>query len=78
MPDMPVSSQFEVTSVRQSTTLTNLYGGLLVAQEAIQNPKKNKTATVQPRDGGKAFTFKYADLAAVLDAVRPALNAGAS
>lgn len=46
---------------------------LCAAQKQMQNPKKDKTAEVRTKTGGK-YTYNYTTLDAVLDVVRPALN----
>lgn len=47
---------------------------LCTAQAQMSNPKKDKTATVKTRTGG-TYTYNYTTLDAVLDVVRPVLNA---
>lgn len=47
---------------------------LCAAQSKMQNPKKDKTAKVRTRTGGE-YSYNYTTLDAVLDVVRPALNA---
>ena len=47
---------------------------LCEAQKAMRNPAKDKTARVRTRGGGE-YTYSYTTLDAVLDIVRPALNA---
>ena len=53
--------------------LGNLAKALSIAQAKIKNPAKSRTVTIRPRDG-TAYSFSYADLADILDAVRPALS----
>lgn len=60
----------------RSETIANLCAALAVAQATIQNPTKNRTVTVQPREG-KAYSFAYATLDCVLDCIRaPLARAG--
>lgn len=49
-----------------TSTLAN---ALALAHESIENPKKNKTVRVATRDG-REYGFSYADLSAVIDAIR--------
>ena len=56
-----------------SPTIGAIGGALAVAQAAMQNAEKDKTAVVKMRAGG-TFEYKYADLASVLDAVRRPLG----
>lgn len=54
--------------------LGQLAKALAAVQGKISNPAKSRTVTIRPRDG-TAYSFAYADLADILDAVRPALSA---
>jgi hypothetical protein len=58
-----------------SPSFTAVASALAKAQSAFQPVEKNRTATVTPKDGGRGFSFDYADLAACLSAVMPALTA---
>lgn len=59
--------------LRQSADMGEFYVAFLEAQSKFTVPAKNKTAQVKSDKG--SYSFKYADLAAVLDSVRPQLNA---
>lgn len=50
-----------------------LASALCAAQAKMENPKKDKTATVRTKSGGE-YAYNYCTLDAVLDIVRPALN----
>lgn len=50
-----------------------LWGALAAAQAEFPAIGKNKEVTVTPRDGGRAYKFKYATLETIFSAVRPAL-----
>ena len=52
----------------------NLYAALAKAQASFAKVRKTHAVTVSPSKG-RAYTYKYADLESILDAVRPALNA---
>jgi len=58
--------------VRTSDGIAQLATALAAAQGEIQNPKKERTAKIASKKGDYEYT--YADLATVLDAVRPALS----
>ena len=51
----------------------DLYSALSAAQAEIRNPTKDKTAKVQTKGGG-AYAYSYADIADVLEGVRPVLS----
>jgi hypothetical protein len=51
----------------------NIATALIEAQAEIANPTKNKTARIPTKSGG-SYTYTYADLGDVLDAVKPVLN----
>jgi hypothetical protein len=57
-------------SVRRSLSIAQLAAAMLRVQSEIEDPTKNKRA-----DAGKRGSYRYADLPAVLDVVRPALTA---
>jgi hypothetical protein len=50
-----------------------LVAALAAAQGRFPHIAKTKTATVRPKNGGSPYSYSYADLADVLDAVRPVL-----
>ena len=50
-----------------------LYAALAKAQGMFAPIIKDRTATIEMKAGGK-YTYRYADLAGILDAVRPALS----
>ncbi len=55
-----------------SPTIEKLAAALCAVAAEIQNPIKDKTAKVVTKDGG-SYSYTYADLASVLDCVRPAM-----
>lgn len=57
----------------QSEQINELATALAKAQGQIKNPAKNKTVTVTTKMGSK-YEFAYADLSAILDAVRKPLS----
>ena len=55
-------------------TIANLAAALAAFQAEVTDPDKNKSATIQPKDASKrSFSYGYADLAGVLQHVRPIL-----
>lgn len=58
-----------------SPTIAQIAGALAKAQRNFGQIKKTKTAKIKPKNGGAEYSYKYADLADVLEAVEPALNA---
>lgn len=57
-----------------SPEINQLVAGLAAAQLAFDSIERNQTATVTSRrEGARSYTYDYADLAAVLHVVRPAL-----
>jgi hypothetical protein len=58
--------------MQHSESITAIAEALATFTAAVKNPPKGKTAEVRSRKGeGSSYTYQYADLAAVLDAVRP-------
>ncbi len=57
----------------QSEQINELALALAKAQGAMQNPVKNKKVSVRTKTGG-TYEFEYADLAAILDAVKKPLS----
>jgi hypothetical protein len=57
----------------QSTEIAELYSALSAAQAELANPTKDKTAKVSTRTGG-TYSYSYADIADVLEGVRPILS----
>lgn len=54
--------------------INELAEALAAFQAEVSDPEKTKTATVQPKDRSKpAYAYGYADLATVLESVRPVL-----
>ena len=52
-----------------------LAAALAAFQSGVADPEKTRTATVQPKDQSKPpFSYGYADLATILEAVRPLLG----
>jgi hypothetical protein len=66
-------SEIQFGSMFMSPQINEIAGALAKAQGEIQNPKKNKTAKVVTKTGGQ-YTYTYADLGVVRDAVTPALS----
>lgn len=56
-----------------STNCAQICAALAVAQGKFRAPKRSKTATIKPRDGGVGYSFAYAPLEEVIDAVREGL-----
>lgn len=51
----------------------NIGSALAAAQGEFTNPPRNKTVKIPTKTGG-SFTFQYADLAGIMDTVRPVLS----
>lgn len=58
-----------IPQLRSSEQIDKLAAALSKAQGEMKHPGKNKTATVPMKAGGK-YSYNYADLADVLDAIR--------
>jgi len=58
--------------MQQSTETAELYAALAAAQAEITNPSKDKIAKVPTKTGG-SYSYSYADIADVLNTVRPVL-----
>jgi hypothetical protein len=57
------------------TDIAEVAAAFVAFQAKVSDPNKSKTARVQPKDKSKpAFTYGYADLADVLEHVRPILT----
>lgn len=67
-PDIRISGGFKTTP-----TIAALATALAAAQGAFTNPAKDKTARVRLKDNKGEYTFHYADLASVMDAIRTPL-----
>lgn len=61
-----------VFTVASSNGAASLYEALSLAQGLMKNPEKTKTATIRMKaeKGGGSYSYKYADLPAVIDAIR--------
>lgn len=57
----------------QSTEVAELYTALAAAQAELKNPAKDKTAKVSTNSGA-SYSYNYADIADVLEGVRPILS----
>jgi len=55
----------------QSESIGAIAKALAAAQSELTNPIKKKTAKLQKKDGSASYTYNYADIAEVLDTVRP-------
>jgi hypothetical protein len=56
-----------------SSNTAQVCAALATAQAKFDNPKRSKTATVKPRDGGQGYTFDYAPLEEVVKAIKDGL-----
>lgn len=62
--------------MKSSESIIQLAAALAKAQAAFAVPNKSKVATVKSKDGYTVlYTYTYADLADVIEAVRPGLSA---
>lgn len=59
--------------MQQSAESHDLYAALAAAQAEITNPSKDKVAKVPTKTGG-SYSYSYADIADVLNTVRPVLS----
>lgn len=59
--------------MHESTETSELYTALAAAQAELANPVKDKTAKV-PTKSGSSYSYNYADIADVLQGVRPVLS----
>lgn len=57
----------------QPTQPANLYMALAEFQSVLPSVKKGQTARVQGRDGKSGYSYDYADLTDVTEAILPAL-----
>jgi hypothetical protein len=55
--------------------LAELYGALAAARGGFGEIVKGRSVTITPKDGGRPYTFNYAELSDSLAAVVPALSA---
>jgi hypothetical protein len=60
--------------MKTSESITKLAEALLKAQTAIQGVTKDRTGKIVTKTGS-SYEYKYSDLASVIEAVKPALNA---
>lgn len=56
-----------------NTARAALYMALAKAQGKMQTPKRSREAKIPGKDGKPGYTYSYADLSEVYEAVRPAL-----
>jgi hypothetical protein len=70
----PPKNYIDTGTLELSLGFTAVVSALAAAQAGFAPVAKNRTATVTPKDGGRGFTFDYADLASVLAAVMPSLT----
>lgn len=68
-----VGSLLENTNSLQSPDIDKLFGALAKAQGVISNPQRNRSVNVRTRSGD-TYSFKYATLDAIIDAVRKPLS----
>lgn len=72
---VPVNEPATGLSYRHSQTFGRLMMALAAAQGEFSAIEKTLTAIVQSkREGARSYTYQYADLRMVLEAVRPALS----
>lgn len=64
-----------VTVLQSSDQVTDIVTALVAAQSTFKPVVKDRVANVESRGSGVKYSYGYATLAAVLDAIRPALNA---
>lgn len=60
--------------MKTSESINTIAPALVKAQAAIEAVVKDKTGTVQ-KDGKNLYSYKYSDLASVIEHVKPPLNA---
>lgn len=60
--------------MKTSEQVDQIMNALAAASALIVNPPKEKTAKVYSKRTNQSFTYKYADLADVLNVLRPALS----
>ena len=58
--------------MRTSENVNELFAALSAAQGKMQNPEKNRTVTIQPKNGPK-YSYNYADLPKTFDCNRTIL-----
>lgn len=58
----------------RSADISNLMAALATAQGQIGDIPRNRTVTVMPRSGGQSYSFKYATLSAIIDAIKKPLS----
>jgi hypothetical protein len=61
-------------SMERSEDISQLMTALAKAQGEIGEIPRNKTVTVRPKSGGLEYTFKYASLDAILNAIKKPLS----
>lgn len=61
--------------MKHSDDIGELTQALVAFQAEVKDPVKTRTADIHSERTGKTFTYKYVDLADVLEATRPALKA---
>jgi hypothetical protein len=59
-----------MTDPGRSINIDKLISALAKAQGAISAPERNKTVKVTPRSGGASYSFKYATLNGIIEAIR--------
>lgn len=67
--EYPEIVPMEIVPLRSSAALNELATALAKAQAVMRHPGKNKTAKVPMKTGG-SYSYNYADLSDVIDAVR--------
>jgi hypothetical protein len=70
--DYPSERMWMTTSMdpNRSPEIDKLISALAKAQGAISAPERNKTVKVTPRSGGASYSFKYATLNGIIEAIR--------
>lgn len=64
-----------VSPLRTSPEVDKIAPALVHAQAEIESVVKDKTGTIQGKDGKAGYSYKYSDLSSVIEAVKKPLNA---
>jgi hypothetical protein len=74
--DYPSERMWMTTNMdpNRSPEVDKLISALAKAQGAICAPERNKTVKVTPRSGGASYSFKYATLNGIIEAIRKSFS----
>jgi hypothetical protein len=72
--DHPAVEQEPLPPFQCSRSIAKIAEALAKAQGKLQNPTRDKTASVTSKRTGAQYSYNYADLATVLAGVRPVLS----